>query len=574
MAMAWKDAFKQGTWLNHKADTSEVYAVSSLEQLKALLDEIHIRECLVRPWYENKNYPLVDPRALLPSFETDPYEYAELPGFSMLVFDRNMTPFNEIFQYDILHPVMEMLDSAGGPCCPLESSVLHSNLQILLARLPRRLHEEFRKLFSRSDITLLEEYSRLLPYILEMDRAHVLAKDRAGLFQLAGVFASFPSDIDGELKRFGMRIGKFKVGNNSLYERNRNFVMQFLMELYGFPIVSERRTSAALFARRLHKMGERFLIRVLGQSDRIITTIWNSGGTSRYPNVEKVALIKVDEEQHEVISALKQQNAFVDEANRVALIRVCYRQHAYDMDNVRQDRALSVASQQIIHPLTGQNIDGLNLIKDSSNLILNLNDIARGEYFGRVVFKRTEIVENTDTDSKRLKFMYSWLTKHQRRIIGYSEDFFANVCKILDNYFDSLEKLDDVHELTELIQEVRSRYSYIKQARKVRYLEEIRARIFKGERLNYDRMLTEAVALLHEYKFEVVRYFDELVLSVIHHGEAMLNDRYLRKTYIERPENELTKQGLEVRRKYGKLVLLLDEFRAIRKSHQAAQKPV
>ncbi len=569
MEFAWQEAFQEKEHTHEESGVYETLTISSIAELKEFLDEVHIRECLLRPLAERPDYPLVDPRALLPSFEPEMYEYDHLPGFSLLAFNRPTQPFNEIFQYDILHPVMNPPVQAQGPCCPLESHILHANFQTVLGRMPRQYHEHFRKQFGRGDLTLLDVYPELLPYLLEMDRAHVLDKDQAGHFQLAGVFASFPSDIDGELKRFGMRMGKFKLGDNELYVRNRNFVMQFLMELYGFPVASERRTSAALFARKLHKMGESFLVRVLGQSDRVLTTIWNPGFSGRYPLVEKVALIKVDEEQEDVIETLSEARAFVDKARRIAIIRVCYQQHSYDADNVRQDRALSVFSQQVIHPLTGEYINGINIIRDSTNLILRLNDIARGEYYGRVVFKRTEVVENTDTDEKRLKFLYAWLTKHQRRIIGYSEEFFTNVCKILDNYLENLNRSDTLDDLRELQQDVRQRYSFIKQARQIRYLEEIRARYYKGERLGYERMLVEAVALLHGYKFEVVLYFEGLVQSAIHHVEAMLNDRYLRKNYIERPEGELTKNGQEIRRKYGKLVLLLDEFKAIQKSHQA-----
>lgn len=571
--MDWKKAFSSGKWPlgTDEATLSDGLSISNLSALQNFLDAVHIRECLIRPFTQWKDYPVVEPRALLPSFEPDVYEYHNLPGFSLLIFDRPLLPFSEIFQYDILHPVTDLLNIARGPCCPLENNILSANMQTLLARLPRAMHDQFRTEFGRLDTTALELYPFMLPYILNMDRAHVLAKSAYGHFQLSGVFASLPSDIDGELKRFGMRIGKFQMGDNDLYERNRLFVMQFLMELYGFPIVSERRTSAALFARRLHKMGERFLIRVLGQSDRVITTIWNDGTATRYPHVEKIALIRVDEDQKEVLDALHECKAFVDEKTRVALLRVRYRQHSYDPDNVRQDRALSVSTQQIIHPLTGENIDGLNIIRDSTNLILRLNDIVRGEYTGRIVYKRTEVVENTDTDEKRLKFLYAWLSKHQRRIIGYSEEFFANTGKILDNYFDNLDHSDSLDELADLKQEVRNRYRYIQQARKIRCLEEIRARNYRGEHLNYDRMLSEATQLLQELKFEVSIYFDELVAAAIHHTEAMLNDRYLRKHYMEKPEQELTRAGQEVRRKYGKLVVLLDDFKAIRKAHQATE---
>lgn len=568
----WKKAFSQSEWAPSLGETAgyDGLSVTSLAELKNFLDIIHLRECLVRPFVSWKDYPVVDTRMLLPSFEPDVYEYHNLPGFSLLVFDRPLVPFQEIFQYDVLHPITDLLGVAQGPCCPLENNILSGNTQTMQARLPRTSHDAFRKGFQRTDVTGLELYPSLLPYILSMDRAHVLSQNTYGQFQLSGIFASLPSDIDGELKRFGLRIGKFQMGDNDLYERNRLFVMQFLMELYGFPIASERRTSAALFARRLHKMGERFLIRVLGQSDRVITTIWSDGTSSRYPYVEKMALVAVDEDQKEVLDELHERRAFVDEKNRIVLLRVIYRQHAYDPDNVRQDRALSVHEQQVIHPLTGNSINGLNLLRDSSNLILRLNDIVRGEFFGRIIYKRTEVVENTDSDEKRLKFLYAWLTKHQRRFISYSEDFFASTGRIVGNYLNELDHSDNLDELRELKQEVQNRFRYIQQARKVRCLEEIRIRQYRGERLTYDRMLTEAVTLLQEYKFEIAIYFDELVATTIRNVESMLNDRYLRRTYMERPESELSRTGLEIRRKYGKLVVLLDEFQAIRKSHTSS----
>ena len=106
-----------------------------------------------------------------------------------------------------------------------------------------------------------------------MDRAHVMARDEAGDFRLLGVYGSFPSDLDTELKALGRRLGKFKKLDSATYEREREFVYQFLMELYGFPIASERRTSGALFARRLSRLKEQYLIKVLGASDRTITSL-------------------------------------------------------------------------------------------------------------------------------------------------------------------------------------------------------------------------------------------------------------------------------------------------------------
>lgn len=564
----YSEAFSKSKWpMNCDVQSSfQVLSLNTLADLKEYLDLVHVKHALLKPYFENKNYPLVDIRSLFPSFENEVYEYHNLPGFSMIVLDRQLSTFQEVFQYDDLHPLSEFLSFAKGPCCPLESFVTQKNSQSVLSRLPRQLHDEYKKKFQRQDITVIELYSLLLPYLLEMDRAHVISRSYNGYFQLSGIFASFPSDIDGEIKRFGLRIGKFVMGNNELYERNRNFVMQFLMELYGYPIASERRTSAALFSRRLHKSGENFLIRVLGQSDRTLTTIWNNKLHIRYPAVEKIALISIDKEQTDLIDAIKEKNAFVDEKKRVVILRVYYKQHAYNKGNIRQDRALSIVAHEIIHPITGEAITDINILRDSTNLILQLNDIIRGEHDGRAIYKRTELIENTDTEEKRLKFLYTWLCKHQRRIIGYSDEFFTAVCKVLDNYLEKLTN-EDHTELREFIQENINKYSFILQARKVRILEDLALRKFKGETINYDEMLVNAVLIAKELRFESVHYFENIIESTLYEIDAILNNRYLRKNYIEKPENKLSSKGLEIKKNYSKLITIRDEFSGIYKSH-------
>ncbi len=560
----WTQTFCEGRFLrNHKDAFFQFIDLSTISELKVFLDEVHIRDTLVRAYCQHKAYPLVDSRDLLPSFEVEPWEYKELPGFSLVAFGRHLNSFNERFQYDIIHPVLDAVNQAEGASCPLENQVITRNTQTLLARLPKKMQEAFREQFKRIDVSLLEHYATLLPYLLVMDRAQVMACDSAGKFYLAGIFASFPSDFDGELKRFGLRIGKFRPGDSEMYERNRQFVWQFLMELYGFPVASERRTSAAVFARHLHKVGERFLIRVLGQSDRVITTIWNDGGQHHYPIVEKIALTQIDHEEEDLIKTLDEQGFFVDTARRVVILRVKYKQHRFSKDNVRQDRALSVIAQEVIHPLNGTSF-ATNVIRDASTLVLRLNDIVRGEYIGRVVYKRTEIIENTDTTEKKLKFLYAWLAKHQRRIIGYSDDFYTQVTRVLDSYLR--QSSDDFIEHNELLQEIEVKYAYIRQARQVRYLEDIAERSYRGERLGYARMLREAVKLLHDLKFDLANYFDSLVENILHNVQRILDDRYLLKKYVHADENTLSKQGVEVRKNYRKLVSLHDEFRLMRKS--------
>lgn len=569
MSFDWKKAFSQSgiPWDTHNTFAAPIN-LTSLIALKDFLDIVHTKFCLLKPFCENEDYPIVDNRELLPSFESDMWEYKNLPGFSLVAFDRQINYFSEIFQFDILHSLMDETANAEGKSCPLEQTVISQNVQAMQNRMPKKIQDTFKQRFMKYDVSVLDHYPQLLPYILEMDRAQVMALDSFGNYYLSGIYASFPSELDAEIKRFGMRAGKFSIGDNEKYERNRLFVYQYLMELYGFPIVSERRTSSALFARRLHKMGERFLIRVLGQSDRTLTTLYTPPKRKHYPLVEKIALVKVHDDQTEVIRRLEEGGFFVDEKRRIVILRVTYAQHKFNPDNVRQERALSVMMQEVIHPLTGRVIDDLNIIKDTTNMFLRLNDIVRGEHMGRITYKRNEIVENTDTDEKRLKFLYAWLSKHQRRIIGYSDEFFGNVVKVLDGYLLSPDNYEAFGNLNELYQEVWTRYSFIQQARKIKVLEDLRTREFKGERISYGTMLTEAATLLHGLKFEIVSYFDELVASVISIAESILNDRYLTRNYIEKRDDQLTPYGMEMKKQYRKLVSLLDEFKSIRKSRR------
>ncbi len=538
--------------------------VTDLAQLKEYLKLLYIKHYLVKPYFTTENYPLVESRELLPSFEPDPCEYKQLPAFSLVVFDRPLSYFKEIFQFDILHSPEQKMPRQMPGGRHLEA--LPTALNTMLARIPKVMHDSFRSKFFKSNLTNLYTYPELLPYLALMDRGQVMAKKNDGDFYLAGVYASFPSDLDAEIKRFGVRVGKFRVDDDESYEYNRLFVYQFLMELYGFPIVSERRTSAALFARRLHKIGERFIIFVLGQSDRCLTVISNVEGHTLYPKVEKYALVQVEADQQEALRVLDEHGLFLDKERRAAILRVAYQQHKFNPDNIRQERALSVEGQEVLHPITGEAIIECNIVKDVSNFFLRLNDIVRGEYYGRTVYKRTEVVENTDTEEKRLKFLYAWLSKHQVRIIGYSDEFFNNIAKVLDNYLLAPENYNAFESHYELHQEVWARYSYIQQARKVKLLEDISLRQLRGEAIGYSRMLAEAVALLSDLKFEIANYFDQLVCHVLNLLEKILNDRYLVKNYVEPPVEKISPYGLEIRRNYKKLVALMDEFIAIRKA--------
>lgn len=567
MSRTWHSFFDNVpdlTWTDHGLEGP--VTITTLEHIKRLLDLIHIKYCLLRPFCSHRNYPLVSPTELLPSFEPTLYEYSNLPGFSMVAFDRPLDYFHEVFQFDILHCVEDTVSQSLGPATPLEDAIRQQNFSTLANRLPRHLQDQFTSQFSQLMLTNLQFYPTLLPFLLDMDRGHVLAKNSQGKFYFAGIYASFPSDLDSELKRFGLQIGKFRPRDNRLYELNRNFVYQFLMELYGFPIASERRTSAALFARRLFKMGESFLIRVMGQSDRTLTSLYSSPQNKRYPQVEKIALVSVAKLKKEQIQVLKDKGLLISQRPPALILKVSYRQHKYDPNNIRTDRALSVVGQEVIHPHTGKSFSNFNIVKDTALLTLILNDIVKGEFVGRVRYKRNEIVENTESHENRLKFLYAWLSKNQRRIIGYSDEFFYNVSKVLDNYLLNPDHYDLFKKMSELYQDVWERYSYIQQARKLKNLEDLAQRSYKGQKINYLEQLNLATRLVQDLKFEIVQYFDTIVSHAIHTCETILNNPYLRKKYIEQDDEQLTEYGKKIKKLFGQLVALVDDLKAIRKT--------
>lgn len=575
----WEKAFSKAPDFHESGDekTSQ-HTLRTLEELKQFIDFKHIKYCLLKPYFEVKNYPLVQARELLPSFELDLYEYKALPGFSMVAFERQLNSFQEIFQYDALHSLSDWEEMQLQDNCAIEENVIANNIRTFQSRLPKRYHAEFLEDFDGEDICSIEAYSKMLPLLLELERAHVIAHDSSGKFTLQGMYASLPSNLDSELKQFGLRIGKFKPGNNLMYECNRLFVYQFMMELHGFPIVSERRTSSAMFAIRLLRQNERFIVRVLGQSDRTITTMMSPPpGTPKkllkYPRIEKTALVQIHENQKDLIELLKDQGFFVDDKKRVVILRVTYQQHDYSPKNVREDRALSVLKQEIIHPITGRVNDSLNIIQNVRNMILRLNDIVRGEYRIPVNYKRSEIISDTDTHEKRLKVLYMWLSKHMHRIVDYSDDYYSQIVRVLDGYLLAPDNYEVFNENYTLHQEVWARYGQIQQARKVRILEDLRYRKYKGEPISYHKMLVLMTDILNELKFEIVNYFDKLVVKVLIIGNDVISDAYLRRKYVNIDEKKLSPYGREIRKLYQQLVMLLDEFRSIRKSRVASNPP-
>ncbi|MCA1905810.1 MAG: hypothetical protein LDL11_04365 [Desulfarculus sp.] len=521
-----------------------------LEHLLRILDFVHIEAGLLSAY--NADYPLVESRELIPAFDAPLIEYKDLPAFSMVVLDRQLSYQDEGFQYDQLLP-------EGQPPDPGRAA---ANRAVLRERLPRNLLPELEQTMGRKALTVFSRYTQLLPLLSRMDRGHVLARDESGVFHLAGVFASFPSDLDGEIRRLGRSIGKFSQGDNARYAANRLFVYRFLMEQGGFPICGERHTSAALFARRLMRRRERFAVKVLGNSDRAITTLTSLGATTRLPRVSKVALVAAHCERKEGEQALADGGFFVDRPRKVVILKVRYQHHNYHPDNVLEDRALSVLSQTVIHPQTGQEVD-LDVLGLNQDRLLMLQDIVRGEHLGTIVYRGRERVGGTGDTKSRLKFLSSWLNKHRLLLADYTPENFDRVLKVLASFLDDPNLDEEFSKNRELHQEVLKAMAELRLSHRLRLLEKLvqnRADA-SGRKLKHAHILIILVHVLSQEGEEMSQQHPRSLRKLLRICRKQLNDRELRRRLLN--HSPRSAYDREVLGEYRLLERLVQKFEAV-----------
>ncbi len=523
---------------------------TDLEQLLRVLDFVHINSGLLSAYHAD--YPLVEPRELIPAFDAPLIEYKALPAFSLVVLDRPLSYQDEGFQYDQLLP-------EGQPPDP---GLAAANRAVLRERLPRNLLPELEQTLGRKALTVFSRYSHLLPLLSRMDRGHVLARDEAGAFHLAGVFASFPSDLDGEIRRLGRSIGKFSQGDNARYAANRLFVYRFLMEQGGFPICGERHTSAALFALRLMRRRERFAVKVLGNSDRAITTLTSLGATTRLPRVSKVALVAAHCERKEGEQALADGGFFVDPARKVVILKVRYLQHSYHPDNVLEDRALSVLSQTVIHPQTGQEVD-LDVLGLNQDRLLMLQDIVRGEHLGTIIYRGRERLDSTGDTKSRLKFLSSWLNKHRLLLADYTPENFERVLKVLSSFLDDPNHDEEFEKNHKLHQEVLKAMAELRLSHRLRLLEKLvqnRADA-SGRKLKHAHILIILVHVLSQEGEEMSEHHPRSLRKLLRICRKQLGERELRRRLLNRSPRSAYER--EVLGEYRLLERLVEKFEAI-----------
>ena len=119
-----------------------------------------------------------------------------------------------------------------------------------------------------------------------------------------------------------------KALDSASYEREREFVYQFLMELYGFPIAAERRTSAALFARKLshrsNRTSSRFWEPRTGPSPA--SAAWSRSNIPWWKRPPSSLCPRLAEANPH----LGKQGFYLDPKRRVVIFKVTYQQHKYN----------------------------------------------------------------------------------------------------------------------------------------------------------------------------------------------------------------------------------------------------
>ena len=517
--------------------------------LKEYLEYVHIKKGLLEVY--SPAYPLVEPRELLPSFEKSFSEHPELPSFSLVALNRPLSYQEEIFQFDLLHPA-----SKG-------KKAIRDNLDKISPHLDKERRSIFRTRFAQRDLTDLGLYEEFIEYLFHMDRAQVIALDHEEVFRILGVYGSFPSDLDNEIKTLGRQMGRFKKLDNSVYERERYFVYQFLMEMYGFPIASERRTSAALFARKLSRVKEQYLIKVLGNSDRTITSLCGFE-QKKFPLVEKVALVSLPADFALTHRHLADQGFFVNRRRRVVLYKVTYQQHRYSPLNVLEDRALSVLTQEIIHPCHGGRDAGFNLLKETHRFLKDLTDIVRGEHLGSVIYQRSDLITAPKTHEDRLKFLSAWLGKNQRRLATYSQETVEAAKMVLNSSLLNKDDKEVVDKHPDLHREALRQMAILTQAHQLQTLEKLTQKHADRRRLGPYPRISQAVSFLEEKREELPYFYPAMFQKCLDLWDKLLNYPYFRRL-----QQQEAPPSIPYRRRVWQLLILGQRLvEDLKKQHQ------
>ena len=130
-------------------------------------------------------------------------------------------------------------------------------------------------------------YPALLPTLLQMDGAQVLSWDNEHNFHLSGVSPPFLLISTSELKRFGLRIGKFVNGDSNNLMSATAFCLSIPDGAFTVFRLSRSGAPQARFCPQTPQNGREIPAARARPDGSHLTTYISDGSHSRYPKVEK-----------------------------------------------------------------------------------------------------------------------------------------------------------------------------------------------------------------------------------------------------------------------------------------------
>lgn len=220
-------------------------------------------------------------------------------------------------------------------------------------------------------------------------------------------------------------------------------------------------------------------------------------------------------------------------------------QHAYHPANVLEDRALSVASQEIVHPQSGEALGGLDVLGLSLDRVLVLQDIVRGEHTGTIVYRGLERLSSTSDPQTRLKFLSAWLAKHRHILADYSSEQFDRCLKVIYSYLEDPDQRAGMARYPEYYQELRDTLNEAKWAHRLRLLEKLvknRTDAF-GRQFKHVQILIILTHVVSQEGEDLAAKHPQQLDKLLTICAGYLKNPYLRRRYLSKdPRNTIERE--------------------------------
>ena len=233
----------------------DIIEITDLEALKHFLDAVHVKFCLLKPWCETENYPLVYSRDLRRLSR----RIVEYKGASWF-FHGGVRPasesFSEIFQYDIPPSGPQRGKHGGRRLLPF-GNARHRPQRPDVPEPPAQKPGDPFRISSGVDTAVLDYYPALMLYLLAMEKPTCSLRTFIALPLRGFSLHSRPTWTARSL-RFGLRTGKFKIGETKCTNATVRLFKPVFNGTYGFPFPRTPDLGGRFFPAFVQALGERF----------------------------------------------------------------------------------------------------------------------------------------------------------------------------------------------------------------------------------------------------------------------------------------------------------------------------